>query len=223
MKKMSLFTLAVCTGMAVCAQDVQLRTTQEVKPRFGIHAGVNLATFDPNTEDFSATNPAPNTNMKTSFHGGFFVNLPVGGNFSIQPELTYSGQGSKLSYNNGGTMTNYEEDLHYINLPVMVQAKSMGGFFVEAGPQLGYLVRAHRERSDGDQAEVDVRDSRKKTDFSLAGGIGYMSRVGLGVHGRYVYGFSNVLNADNDANQMPGKLNNRTVQIGLVYAFGAHK
>lgn len=227
MKKISLFTLAIATGLAVFAQgDPQLKTPMAKKVMFGIEGGVNLATFDVKSDEFANPSLAPNTNMKTSFHGGFFVDIPLAGNLHVVPAAIYSAQGSKYASKTqsgtGTTSTNYEEDLHYINVPVKLKLATASGFFVETGPQLGYLIRANLENTSND-TEVDIKDQRKKLDFSWGAGLGYLTRVGLGIHARYNYGFSNVLNAEDDNMQGGGKMQNRVVQIGLAYHFGANK
>lgn len=226
MKKISLFTLALATGVVVFAQSTQgthqMTTPMAKKVMFGVDAGVNLATFD--AKDFTT---APNTNMKTSFHGGVFVDIPLGGNLHLEPSIVYSAQGSKYSVRNTAPSTgttSFEEDLHYIyvapaKLKLMIPT---GGLFVETGPQLGYLVKADVENSTTNQV-TDIKDNRKKLDFLWSAGVGYMTPVGLAIHGRYNYGLSNVLNAEDDANQSPGKLQNRVIQIGLAYHFGATK
>lgn len=223
MKKLSLLTLAIATGFAVFAQDEPtLRTPMESKIRFGLKAGVNLATLHLADEDFPA-GMTPNTNLKTSGFGGVFVNVPLAANFRLQPEVVFSSQGSKLE---GGALGNdaYEIDAQYINVPVMFQYQTMGGFFVEAGPQLGILVKAEMDGPDDTgSGDMDIKDNMKTTDFSLAGGIGYLSRIGLGVNARYNAGISNVFNADEDDMELGGKAKNSVIQIGLVYHFGAYK
>jgi hypothetical protein len=53
-------------------------------------------------------------------------------------------------------------------------------------------------------------------------GIGYLSRVGLGINARYNLGIRNIVN-ENATTGDVGELRNMGLQIGLVYQFGAHK
>lgn len=212
MKKISLFVLALCTSAAMFAQDAQpqLRTPMEKKVRVGIRAGANLAKF--RLTDFPS-GTEPDIQTKTSMHAGLFVNAPLGGMFAIQPGVEYSGQGSK--YTEGGM--NGEYDLHYINVPVMFQWKSTGGFFLETGPQAGILLRANLN-------DMEVPDETFKTlDVSWGAGLGYLSRVGLGVNARFNFGLSNTLEGDDDNTNTTPQLKNQVIQLGLVYHFGAHK
>ncbi|HYO23036.1 MAG TPA: porin family protein [Flavisolibacter sp.] len=211
MKKISLFVLALCTSAAVFAQDAQpqLRTPMEKKVRFGLRAGVNLAKF--RLTDFPS-GTEPNIQSKTSMHAGVFMNAPLGGMFAIQPGVEYSGQGSKFT----DGADNGEFDLHYINVPIMFQWKSTGGFLLETGPQAGLLLRANFN-------DEEVEDETFKTlDLSWGAGLGYVSRIGLGANARFNFGLSNILEGDNDNDTSP-QLKNQVIQIGLVYHFGAHK
>src|SRR5437868_7203669 len=117
MKKISLLTLALSTCIAVFAQH--LTTPMGNQTRFGIKGAANLSELK-----MSSTNNSgemPNTQNRTSFTGGFLANLPLGNMFRLQPELEYSGEGSKMSQTitTLGSTTTYTADLklNYINLP----------------------------------------------------------------------------------------------------------
>lgn len=235
MKKICFLMLSLASGLALFAQNSQpigsgttqptLRTPMEVKPRFGVKGGVNLASLEID-DDVTATNF--NANRKTSFHVGAFVNIPIGGMFRIQPELLYIGQGSKVSgtpvVGSQTSTDNYELDLDYIALPVMFQLQTPGRFFVELGPQFAFLTTGRQDNQMG--ADPDIKDLglARKTDFALLGGIGYTTRVGVGVHATYIHGLSNVFNSDHGtATQRELQLMNRGVKIGLHWQIGAHK
>ena len=218
MKKISLFTLAALTSLAVMAQNTDdkahkpLRTEMSTETRFGIKGGVNLASLEVD-DDFAGEEF--DLNNKTSFHGGLFVNIPLGDVLRFQPELLYSGQGSKIKAEVLGEEFNDEWDLHYLSIPLMFQLQTQGGFYAEAGPHINFLLSAKNEE------EEDLKDilDLKSLDYGLGVGIGYLSRIGLGVGARYNFGMANIYDADNDE----GKIKNRTINIGLVYHFGAHK
>jgi len=152
--------------------------------------------------------------------GGFLVNIPVGtGGMAVQPELMYNGQGGKLTETStlGGTQR-YEQDLHYLSLPIMLQWKSTSGLYLELGPQASYLFRATQDNGTTDESNKDDFDN---FDIAAAGGIGFMSRIGLGVGARYNYGLSNIWE-DNGTNSN-AELKNRVLHVGLFYHFGAAK
>jgi hypothetical protein len=222
MKKISLITLGLTTGMALFAQG---QTTMARKTTFGIKAGVNLAEF--RVHNYPAGSE-PTVNMKTSMNGGFFANIPLGtGGFAFQPEVLYSGQGSKMNVpTTVGTVTTkvkYEQDLSYITVPMMVQWKSMGGFYLETGPQPGFLVRAQQD-GPGD-TKTDNKDNFDKFDLTWGGGLGYMSKMGLGIGARYNLGLTNTIEdggGNNSANNGP-ELKNSVIQFNLIWQFGANK
>ena len=217
MKKISLIALACAAGFAVFAQDQpKLRTEMSSAIRFGIKGGVNLARL--RTSDFPSSSE-PNVNNKTSWNGGFLVNIPFGeGGLAVQPELLYSGQGAKLKVNVGTTTQSFEQDFHYILLPVMLQWKSTGGFLIETGPQAGYLIKATQD-GPGD-TETDNKDNFEKFDFAWGAGLGFLSRIGLGIGARYNFGITNTLK-DNTAYGSGVKARNSVINIGLFYRFGA--
>ena len=105
--------MLVCavSGSSYAQNEPQLTTPMEVKPRFGIKGGVNLASLEID-DDTPATNF--NTNSKTSFHVGVYGNIPLSDMFRFQPELLYVGGGSKVNgtplSGNQGTTETYEAD-----------------------------------------------------------------------------------------------------------------
>lgn len=216
--------LMCAAGIISFAQnDPQLTTPMEVKTRFGIKGGVNLATLEIDDE----STPNMNTNMKTSFHGSAFVNIPLASSFRFQPEIMFSSQGTKSSVRSS-TDENLagidEYDFRYLAVPLMFQWMSTGGFFVELGPQFSYLTKANGDKQNDNSVELKENDYVKKTDFAGNAGIGYLSRIGLGLNARYVHGFSNVWNnEESPSTSADAKYKNRVVQIGLIYHFGAGK
>ncbi|MFT3933572.1 MAG: porin family protein [Chitinophagaceae bacterium] len=171
----------------------------------GVKAGANISNFT------GASNEA-DLKAKTliGFHGGAFVSLFVGNNFAIQPEVLLSTQGAKLEQT--GAKTDYK--LTYINIPVMAKYRFNGGFYLEAGPQIGFKVN---EKVDGTS-----EDFAKSTDLSIAGGIGYHSPIGLGIGARYTAGLSKL--GDFDAQTTKPDWKNGVAQISIFYTlFNNHR
>jgi len=125
--------------------SAQLLTAQEIK--FGIKGGGNFATLE--GEDFSSDN-------LISYHAGVLVEFNLLENFSIQPELLYSSQGTKID----------SEDLKldYVSMPVLAKfyltSKKLS---LEVGPQFSFLLSENVQ----DQFETE------SFDFAAAGGLGY--------------------------------------------------
>ena len=235
MKKISLFALALAAGFTGMAQNQDpdrahkpMRTEMSVQPRFGIRGGVSLSMLELD-DDYQSLGTNYDTETKTTFHAGIFANIPLGGALRIQPEISYYGGGSKVrgttvSNPNPLQNRNYELDFHYIGLPVMFQWQSPTGFFVELGPQGAVLISGKEEITDGEETDLKDRELVKQLDFGAAGGIGYLSRIGLGLNARYYHGLSNVFNSDNaPSGTQDREISTRSLQIGLVYHFGAAK
>jgi hypothetical protein len=170
--------------------------TTQAQVKFGPKAGLNLSTWTGNVGDL---------NMKPGFYVGGLANVKVAYQFSLQPELLVSAEGTNgknISYN---TM--------YINIPVMAQYNTPSGFYVEAGPQLGLLLSA-KVKLDGES--IDVKESTNTTNFGASFGAGYNMGLGfgLGFGARYNLGLSNAYG---------DKVNTSNISIGLHYNFGGSK
>lgn len=229
MKKISFVALALFVYVFTFAQNTTSSTNvTSTSPRFGIKGGVNLAEF---LRSKFPAGSEPNVNMRTTFHGGLTMNLPFGsGGLALQPELLYTGAGSKMTstyttYVGTTPTTNtmsYDQVLHYVSLPVLLQWKSAGGFLLETGPVPAYLISAKQKNPDG--TKTDNKSYFDKFDVAWAGGIGFVSRSGLGIGARYNYGLTNVLkDASNGGYATGAKLKNSVIQIGLSWQFGDNK
>jgi len=174
--------------------------------QFGAKAGLNLASIH-----ISPSQDGTSFKMTPNFHVGGLVSIPLASSFSLQPEVVYSGQGTKVtSPDESGTY-----NLGFINVPVLLKYKTASGFFAELGPQLGFLLSA-KAKSGG--TSVDVKDSFKSTDFSGVLGIGYMSPLNIGADVRYNLGLTNLAKSSGD-----GSAKNGVIQIGVFYLFGHGK
>lgn len=196
MKKNILFVLLLVSS-ASFAQHFEL----------GVKAGANISNF------YGSDNASQlKANSYVGFHGGGFVSLFMGKIFAIQPEVLLSTQGAKVD-DISGNKKDYQ--LTYINIPVMLKLRSPGGFYVEAGPQIGFNVDS--------KVEGTGEDFAKSTDLSIAGGLGYHSPVGLGLGARYTAGLSKL--GDFDVSN-PGNPNwkNGVIQVSLFYTlFNNHR
>ncbi|PXW17924.1 MULTISPECIES: porin family protein [unclassified Chryseobacterium] len=192
MKKIFL-GLALVAGTFAFSQKTSTASSSPV--RFGVKAGLNISTIS-NSD----------LNSKAGFYGGVFANIPVAQDFSVQPEVLYSGMGGKYK-GNGDVKLNTD----YIAVPVMLQYNLIPNLYVEAGPQFGFLISA-KGKSNG--ASVDVKDNLKTFDFGLGLGAGYYFTQNIGVNLRYTAGLSDVPKSNNgDAAR------NGVFQIGLAYKF----
>jgi len=168
-------------------------TTMHAQPHFGLKAGGNLAALRGN----AGSQPAP----RIGFHAGGFAAVPLAGGLHVVPELQFSLQGNKQGP--------YLLNLGYINMPLLLQYLTKGGFYVEVGPQAGLLVRARLK------GPVNQDAAAKFSSLDIGGclGLGYKEKHGFGIGARYILGFSNIA----AANYAPAK--NGVVQLSVLCGF----
>ncbi len=191
----------IILAMAIAATTVY---TAGAQVRFGIKAGLN-------GYNFSGDDADDDYKTKIGLNGGGLVNIPVAENFSVQPEVLYSSEGSQYTQSPYTVKLN----LTYINVPVLIQFNSSSGFYVEAGPQIGFLASAKRvDKGDDFEDEEDIKEVFKTTNISVAGGAGYRHSSGFGIGARYNFGLVNIVD-DEDADIKTGGF-----QVGISYLFG---
>lgn len=190
MKKTIVTLLFACVAFTVEAQKLS----------FGAKGGLNIAKLT----DYD------DSKTRTSIFAGGFVNIALDKSLSIQPELLYSGQGTKYDVDGGLFDIKSTTKLGYINIPVMVQYRLVPEFYLEAGPQLGFLTSA---KTKSGKVTVDTKDDYKSVDFGLGFGLGYQFPIGVGIGARYMFGLSNISDMDNVDHK------NSVAQVGVFYTF----
>lgn len=138
----------------------------------GIKGGVNFSKLEI---------PDSKTSKKTGYHFGAYTLFKFG-KLGVQPEITFSQQGSKVDLGNW--------DAKYINIPIILKLYLAGGFNMQAGPQFGFLNKAEL---DGNSIEDDL----KNADVSLGLGLGWDAPLGLKLDARYNLGLTD--NSDDPA------------------------
>ena len=154
---------------------------------YGVKGGVALATLA--EEDEGDTISFDN---RVGLIAGGFVNWPLAGRLSLQPEALFTQKGARVE-EGGGTLT---QQLDYLDVPVLVQYRLSGSdaryLSLFAGPAIGVRLRARSRASFGGTAvEDDVSDQVTSTDLSIVGGLGYQ-RGRVSIEGRYAWGVSDI-------------------------------
>jgi hypothetical protein len=114
MKKI-LFGLALVAGTFTFAQKTSSKTAASSPVRFGLKAGLNISSLSDS-----------DSKSKAGFYGGVFANIPVAQDFSVQPEVLYSGMGAKYKGN-----TDLKANLDYIAVPVMFQYNALPNLYLK--------------------------------------------------------------------------------------------
>ncbi|MEN2398434.1 porin family protein [Flavobacterium sp. MC2016-06] len=175
----------------------------------GLRGGLNLSTLT--NVDYSST--------KSDFYIGGFVNIKFNKYFSLQPELTYSKQGSEgREYNlvdNSYRNVNY--DLNYVTLGAVAKFNFRGsGFHVLAGPSFDF-------KTDDNFGDSDYRPVN--FDLAIVGGVGYTLPNGLTFEARIkqglidIYGYDGLDRDDNGNYYYDDIILNQVFQIGISYTF----
>lgn len=205
-----LFTLFL--GVTIVAQNQQVKV--------GVKAGLNMAslTFAEN---------GLNSSSKTGFTTGFMIEIPMTKNFSLQPELLYSQQGSKSSFSDKDvTNSHYKStiDLNYLNIPLMLKYYVIKGLSVQAGPQIGILLKANNKYEDNflgyeNHDTFNLKEYSTGIDTSVNFGLGYQFKDKFYTDVRYNISYSNVFKDGNSNHFIDGDMKNRVFQITIGYFF----
>lgn len=156
----------------------------------------------------SSVSDIDDSKSKFGFYGGTFVNIPLADTFSFQPEVLYNGKGVK---SDGGADVSI--NLDYISVPVMFQYKATPQFYLEAGPELSFLVSA-KAKAEGESE--DMKEFINGFDFGVGVGAGYDFTPNFGANIRYVAGVTDIVK-DNEGDNTS---RNGLFQLGLTYKFG---
>ncbi len=167
----------------------------------GIKAGANFSNFTGGNFD------EVKKKAIVGFNGGGFLNFSFGA-LSLQPEALVSTQGARIDSVN----KSFDWKVTYATIPVMLKYRTMGGFYLEAGPQFGFKIS---EETD----DETIKDFAKNLDLSAGVGLGLQSKGGLGIGARYLVGLSKVGDFDPPKNIDPD-FKNSVIQVSAFVTLG---
>jgi len=204
MKKIVLAIMIVVAAITANAQNL----------RFGIKGGLNFSKETKN--EMVKQYISKDLSFRTGFHVGGVVNYALNSRWELETDLLYSMQGYKDKIDVMAEQSLSNEDYtvtsHYLNLPIAVKFFPVGGFYIECGPQWGYLLSKKDKIDNWDNTNMYRSGTTKKIDFGIFGGLGYRFKDNVFVEARYINGFTGT-SKKNDG----GK--NRNIQMSLGYLF----
>ncbi|TAE38738.1 MAG: PorT family protein [Sphingobacteriales bacterium] len=231
MKKIySILAFALVSGSVVMAQS-----NDGVK--FGVRAGVNLATVAISGDGITSEDKDGIKSL-TSFNFGGYADIPVSGKFSIQPGLSLSGKGFKVTEmdsfedeEEGGMVSqtiNIKTNIMYLELPLNA-VFNFNGFYFGAGPYLAYglsgKVKVESKATIGNftmnasESESikfgSKEDEIRALDYGFNGLVGYKLENGLNFNLNYGLGLGNY----NNNSVGNGKTSNRVFSFLVGFSF----
>lgn len=177
MKKLSVL-LAI---LSISMYGLQAQNDNEGK--MGFKGGGNFSNF--------RGDDAGDSQMKTGFHLGGFITLPLG-NISLQHELMISTRGARWDNNNNNN--DISTNLLYIDLPMMLKFYFTDNFNMHLGGQVGYLMSATTKKDPEPYTDYDenVSDQFRNLDYGALAGLEFESDLGFLMGLRYYHGLANL-------------------------------
>ena len=185
---------------------------QENVTKFGVKGGANFSNF--------YTDDVDDKNVLAGFNFGFFAKVPISDNIFLQPEISYTGKGSELVYNNALVSGTAQFKLDYIEVPLLLMVNVTKNFNIHAGPYVAYLISG-KTTNKSDNGNYNFEDKINVDDFNrfdagLAGGVGLdLEPVSFGV--RYNYGLTKIGKDNSDFTSSDAK--NSVLSVYAAFGF----
>ena len=187
MKK--LFVMAVVAIMAtmnVVAQNVRHDIGSfTLQPMAGVSVGSMSGSISYYTLDYGFSSPRVETKdeMRLGFVGGLEAEYYINNWLSASAGVAYTMQGWRLKEKHSGEKFN--QNLDYLNIPVLVNFYVAKGFALKVGFQPGFLLSA---KYDGH----DVKDAYESLNLSIPVGLSYEFKNGITIDWRGTLGLTTV-------------------------------
>lgn len=175
----------------------------------GLKGGLNLSEFNIDQDKLS------DEKLRTGYHFGAFLQLPLSDGFALQPEVLYSTKGTRASYvsEDSGFTGDIDYKLDYIDVPLLGVLKLGDLAEIHLGPYFGFTSSTKIDRS-GSELE-DEQDFDKEFIKSLDYGLVVGAALNFGMFNlgaRYNYGLQKIENSE-IADVFIGNATNRNFQF----------
>lgn len=181
---------------------------------FGLKGGLTFSNL--NLEE------ADDSNIRTGYNLGGYVNLPLNEALAFQPELNLTSKGAAGEYDLLIFQGEYGFNMTYIDAPLAGVVRLGSAFELHGGPYLGYLTGSSLS-TDGDfgegEEELDT-DDFNSLDYGLFAGAA-VNFGPLQFGARYHYGLNEI--ADSEAAEaFLGSAKHRYVQVYAALRLGSY-
>lgn len=174
-----------------------LLLTSPARAQAGVQVGGNLGSFRAPT----AIDVQTSARALPGYHLGVFYHLALSPRLALVPQVQYSRERLDLTQVSpglvdGGYQATYRERFSYLNVPVLLRL-SCGAFYVEAGPQAGYLLGGRETgrveytgftRTAPYEVDRTVVGRYRRVDVGPSVGVGLQLPAGVGLAVRAYHG-----------------------------------
>ncbi|RMA64162.1 porin family protein [Ulvibacter antarcticus] len=158
----------------------------------------------------------PNLGNRIGFHLGALIEVPISDKISLQPEILYSSQGTKIESGFFGAQVETDIKLDYLNFPILGKYHILKGLSAELGPVIGVLVKAE---SKVDGRSRDSKEYYENIDIGIGIGASYLTSIGLFGSLRFNKGITNTNTTSEESLYYNSKNQNNISQISVGYSF----
>jgi len=182
----------------------------------GLKGGLNFSEFNITSDKLT------DEKLRTGYHYGAFLQLPLSQGFALQPEVLYSTKGAKVKYasTEAGYTGGIDYKIDYIDVPLLAVFKFGNLFEIHLGPCVGFTSKTEFE-STGDfiLRESELNDDFfKNLDYGVIGGAAFNFGF-INAGARYNFGIQKVEDSD-FANVLIGDAKNRNFQVFVAIRIG---
>jgi hypothetical protein len=173
--------------------------------------------------------PGASWNFHFGFSAGVFLDLPISGDISLQPEIQYIQKGFNLTGSSTSPVTWKNAVTNsYIEVPVYVKYKLCGNelrWYLLGGPTLGYLLSSNSEINNypGYNGNHDTKNMYKSYDLTISVGVGLEYPLPSGYYLvptlRYYHGVIKVDEPPSGIISATSQSYSRTIQltVGIIF------
>jgi hypothetical protein len=174
----------------------------------GLKAGANLSFAGESSAIYNAAN-------LFGSQGGFFVSVPLGGLFSLDPGINYVMRGGR--YYSVYSRSTHAARFHYLEIPLLLNLslkKKLLSFFI--GPYYGILLGSTPLDDEHDWSWKE--NKLKRSDAGVLGGV-RLRLKSFFVEMQCTLGLVNVITNPNEADIYQPQHKNRCIALLIGYVF----